>query len=67
MNNTIQSTGSYDTITGEFSISFCPNNNHSITFEGLSIEDMKEIKSLIDILIEDYSERKMEEDKNGSV
>lgn len=54
----IQSTGSYDIVDDMFSLTFCPNNNHAITFEGLSIEDMKEIKSLVDILIENYEEVK---------
>lgn len=54
----IQSTGSYVIEDDMFSLTFCPNNNHAITFEGLSIEDMKEIKSLVDILIEHYEEVK---------
>lgn len=54
--NTTQSTGSYDPMSDEFSISFAPNNNHLITFEGLSIEDMREIKSLVEILLEHYKE-----------
>lgn len=52
----IQSTGSYDPMDDTFSISFAPNNNHLITFEGLSIEDMREIESLVTILIENYKE-----------
>lgn len=66
MNNVIQSTGSWDVITGEFSISFCPNDNHGITFDGLSIEDMKEIKSLVDILIEEHDEFRLTEKRNGT-
>jgi hypothetical protein len=54
--NTIQSTGSYDPMSDEFSMSFAPNNNHLITFEGLSIEDMREIQSLVEILLEHYKE-----------
>lgn len=56
--NTIQSTGSYDVLEDIFSLSFAPNNNHLITFEGLSIDDMKEIQSLVEILIEHYKEVK---------
>ena len=52
----IQSTGSYDPMSDEFSMSFAPNNNHLITFDGLSIEDMQEIQSLVEILIENYKE-----------
>lgn len=52
----IQSTGSYDPMDDSFSISFAPNNNHLITFEGLSIENMREIQSLVEILIENYKE-----------
>ena len=52
--NTIQSTGSYDPMSDEFSISFAPNDSHLITFEGLLIEDMREIESLVTILIENY-------------
>ena len=54
--NNIQSTGSYDPMSDEFSMSFAPNNNHLITFEGLSIEDMREIQSLVEILLENYKE-----------
>lgn len=61
MTLTIQSTGTYDKLDNSFSISFCPNDNHLITFDGLSVEDMKEIKSLIDILLDCY----MEEKNNG--
>lgn len=56
MKNVIQSTGTYDKLDNSFSLSFCPNDNHLITFEGLSVEDMHEIKSLIDILLEQYME-----------
>lgn len=56
----IQSTGSYDSLDECFSLTFCPSNNYGITFEGLSIEDMNEIKSLVDILIENYNEINME-------
>lgn len=52
----IQSTGFYDPMDDTFSISFASNNNHLITFEGLSIEDMREIESLVEILIENYKE-----------
>jgi hypothetical protein len=52
----IQSTGHYDPMSDEFSISFAPNNKHLITFDGLSIEDMKNIQSLVTILIENYNE-----------
>lgn len=54
---TIQTTGSYDSVEDYFSISICPSNNHLFTIEGLTTEDMMEIKSLIDILLEDYNER----------
>jgi hypothetical protein len=54
--NTIQSTGSYDPISDEFSMSFAPNNNHLITFEGLSVQVMQEIQSLVEILLEHYEE-----------
>lgn len=52
----IQSTGFYDPMDDTFSISFASNNNHLITFERLSIEDMREIESLVTILIENYKE-----------
>ena len=52
----IQSTGHYDPMDDSFSISFAPNNSHLITFDGLSIEDMREIQSLVEILIENYNE-----------
>ena len=51
---TIQTTGSYDEKEDYFSISICPNDNHLITLEGLSVDDIKELKSLIDILLEEY-------------
>lgn len=52
----IQSTGHYDPMADLFSISFSPNDNHLITFEGLSIVDMKDIQSLIEILLEQYED-----------
>lgn len=52
--NTIQTTGTYDVKENYFSLSICPNDSHSFTLEGLSVEDMKEIKSLVDILLEGY-------------
>ena len=52
----IQSTGSYDPMSDEFSMSFASNDSHLITFDGLSIEDMREIESLITILIKNYKE-----------
>jgi len=57
-NVVLQSTGSYNIVDNDFSLSFSPNNNHLITFEGLSIEDMKEIQSLVNILIDHYEEVK---------
>jgi hypothetical protein len=65
----LQSTGSYNILDNEFSLSFSPNNNHLITFEGLSIEDMKEIQSLVNILIDHYDAEindKMEENFKNS-
>lgn len=52
----IQTTGSYDRKSGDFSISICPNDNHLFTLDGLSIDDMKELKSLVDILLESYED-----------
>ena len=52
----IQSTGSYDPMSDEFSMSFAPNDSHLITFDGLSIEDIKNIQSLVDILLYQYGE-----------
>lgn len=53
---TVQTTGTYDVKEDYFSLSICPNDSHSFTLEGLSVEDMKEIKSLVDILLEGYYE-----------
>lgn len=50
----IQSTGSYNGVDEIFSLTFCPNESHAITFDGLTIADMKDIKSLVDILLEEY-------------
>lgn len=52
--NTIQTTGTYNHKEDYFSIVICPNDNHAFTLEGLSVEDMKELKSLVDILLEEY-------------
>jgi hypothetical protein len=52
----LQSTGSYEILDETFSISFSPNNRNLITFEGLSVEDMRNIKSLVDILLEYHDE-----------
>ena len=59
----IQTTGTYDYNEGYFSISICPSDNHSFTLEGLSIEDMKELKSLVDILLEEYYDVQREKQK----
>jgi len=64
MARTIQSTGTYDKEEDYFTLSFAPNNSHLITFEGLSIGDMNEIKSLVEILIDHYNEIK-QENSNG--
>lgn len=58
MDSEIQSTGTYDPVEDIFSLSFSPNNNHLITFEGLSIDDIKNIQSLVEILIQHYNEVK---------
>lgn len=57
----IQTTGSYDGKSGDFSISICPNDNHLFTLDGLSIDDMKELKSLVDILLESYEDERSRE------
>lgn len=57
----IQTTGSYDRKSGDFSISICPNDNHLFTLDGLSIDDMKELKSLVDILLESYEDERTRE------
>ncbi len=62
---TVQTTGTYDPEENYFSISICPNNNHLLTFEGLTYDDMEEIKSLVDILLEDYKERNVKGGSNG--
>lgn len=53
---TIQTTGTYDPIDNYFSISICPSNNHLFSIDGLTLKDMKELKSLVDILLDDYQE-----------
>lgn len=57
----IQTTGSYDGKSGDFSISICPNDNHLFTLDGLSVDDMKELKSLVDILLESYEDERSRE------
>lgn len=59
--NKIQTTGSYDEKFGDFSISICPNDNHLFTLDGLSIDDIKELKSLVDILLESYEDERSRE------
>ena len=53
---TIQTTGTYDPVDKYFSISICPSNNHLFSIDGLTLKDMKELKSLVDILLEDYND-----------
>lgn len=52
MMRTIQTTASFD---DEFySLTICFTNEHCVTLDGLSLEDMNELKSCIDcILMED--------------
>ena len=57
----IQTTGSYDGKSGDFSISISPDDNHLFTLDGLSVEDMKELKSLVDILLESYEDERSRE------
>lgn len=60
-NSSIQTTGHYDQENDYFSISISPSNsNQLITYEGLTIEDMKDLESLIGILLEHYQEIKGE-------
>lgn len=58
---TIQTTGTYDSSEDYFSLSICFNDNHLVTLDGLTVGDMKEIKSLVDILLEEFSETKPQE------
>jgi len=53
-----QTTGTFDVVDETFTISISPNNNHLISFDGLSVEDMKNLKSLIDILLESFEDFK---------
>lgn len=57
----LQTTGTYDGKSGDFSISICPNDNHLFTLDGLSVDDMKELKSLVDILLDSYEDEKTRE------
>lgn len=47
----IQTTGSFDKNEDLYSLSVC-FENHSITLDGLSKEDMKELQSCVNILLE---------------
>lgn len=51
---TFQTTGTFDANDETFTISIAPNNNHLISLDGLSVEDMKNLKDLIDILLESF-------------
>ena len=55
---TFQTTGSFDITDETFTISICPNDNHLISLDGLSVEDMKNLKDLIDILLESFEDFK---------
>lgn len=44
----IQTSGSFDKITGIYSISICTDENRLITLDGLSRDDMLELHSCID-------------------
>lgn len=55
---TFQTTGTFDTNDETFTISIAPNNNHLISLDGLSVEDMKNLKDLIDILLESFEDFK---------
>lgn len=55
---TFQTTGSFDVAYETFTISISPNDNHLISLDGLSVEDMKNLKDLIDILLESFEDYK---------
>lgn len=48
---TIQTTGSYDRNDEVYSLSVC-FESHSMTLDGLSKEDLKELKSCVTILLD---------------
>jgi len=47
----IQTTGSFDEITGIYSISICTDENRVITLDGLFKEDMLELQSCIECML----------------
>ena len=50
---TIQTSGCFDEITGIHTINIAFDDNHVITLDGLSKEDMEELKSCIECMLLD--------------
>ena len=47
----IQTTGSFDSITGIYSISICTDEHRVVTLDGLTRDDMLELHSCIDCML----------------
>lgn len=48
---TIQTTGSFDEIIGIYNISICIGENHVISLDGLTKDDMIELQSCIECML----------------